>query len=560
LQLVLDEGRPQFSLIHFWPGDALRVQAREPLALNRWTHLAVTYDGSSRAAGVSLYVDGRRVPTEVVRDNLTRDFAHRGEWGDSSPGGVEPALGARFRDVGFRGGAIDELRVFDRRLTALEVAVVMLQPDREPAAAVPDALAARLTAASQEERFEHFRLRFDEAYQAQLKALKDLRKAEDDAITQVRQVMVLKEATVPRPTRVLKRGAYDAPGDVVEPGTPASIFPMPADLPRNRLGLARWMIDSRNPLVSRVAVNRFWYLLFGRGIVSSLEDFGSQGQPPTHPELLDWLARDFMASDWNVKRLCKQLVLSATYRQSSTPSDLNIYETDPDNLLLARGPRYRLAAEQIRDNALAASGLLAPTIGGPSVMPYQPAGLWEESGTGKSYRQSKGEGLYRRSLYTFWRRTSPPPSMTTFDAPGRETCRVRRERTNTPLQALVLLNDPQYVEASRVLAEKLLRDAVPGMAKEAAGGGASERDQLERRIVAAFRLATSVSPTAKQLDVLVRLHDEQWKHFASAKADAEALVSVGEAPRDKSLDVARHAAMTVLVEALLNYDECITKR
>ena len=358
--------------------------------------------------------------------------------------------------------------------------------------------------------------------------------------------MVMKELPVPRATHVLRRGAYDAPGDLVEAGTPASVLPFPSDWPKNRLGLARWLIDDRNPLTARVTVNRYWQMFFGRGLVATSEDFGSQGQPPTHPELLDWLARRFIDSGWNVKELCRLIVLSATYRQSSAPrEEARLYVDDPENRLLARGPRYRLSAEQIRDNALAVSELLVKRIGGQSVMPYQPAGLWEESGTGKSYAQSHGEGLYRRSLYTFWRRTSPPPSMTTFDAVSREVCVARRERTATPLQALVLLNDPQFVEAARVLAEKLVRQA---------------DSTAESRLETAFRLLTSRTPSAAECEILLKLYDDQRDKFAAAPEEAKALLSVGEAPRDENVDAADLAAMAMVVRMLFNFDECVTKR
>lgn len=527
--LLLDDGRVVFSLIHFWPGNAIRVETTKPIPAQAWTHLAVTYDGRSQAAGVRIFVDGVAAELQVVRDRLTRDIRHRAEWGDSNAGSVEIALGARFRDVGFRQGAIDDFLIFDRQLSPLEVR----------------ALAGGDVATSGDgERFEHFLLQSDEPYRQAVEELLALRRAEDELVTQVRQIMVLQESPEPRPTHVLRRGAYDSPLERVSPDTPAGIFPFPDEFPRNRLGLARWMVDDRNPLVSRVAVNRFWQMLFGRGLVPTSEDFGAQGQPPTHPELLDWLARHFMDSGWNVKELCRLIVLSATYRQSSMPQDAAQLETDPDNRLLARGPRYRLSAEQIRDNALAVSGLLAPRLGGPSVRPYQPAGLWEESGTGKSYVPSTGADLYRRSLYTFWRRTSPPPTMISFDATSREVCTARRERTATPLQALVLMNDPQFVEAARVLAEKLVRD----------------EPDLTSRLNTAFRLMTSRAARAPELALLLHLHQEQLDRFAHTPDDARALLSVGESPRVEQLDVADHAATAVVINLLMNYDECVTKR
>ena len=537
--LILDDGRLQFSLIHFWPGNAIQIQSKQAIPTNEWTHVAVVYDGSSRASGLRLFVDGRPVEFDVIKDNLTRDIKYRSEWGDSNSGGVEMSLGARFRDVGFRHGLIDELAVYDHELSPLEIGRLSLEfPDPEFRER-KDRLKFTVS-----DRFEHYLMRHDEPYRMALKELQTLRNEENELVTRVRQIMTMAELPEHRPTHVLKRGAYDAPGELVAADTPSSILPFPDGAPRNRLGLARWMTDPRNPLPSRVAVNRFWSLFFGRGLVASVEDFGGQGQSPSHPELLDWLARDFMNHGWNVKRLCKQIVLSATYSQSSMPRNRKLSIDDPENRLLGRGPRFRLSAEQLRDNALAVSGLLVSKIGGPSVMPYQPAGLWEESGTGKSYAQAKGEGLYRRSLYTFWRRTSPPPSMLIFDATGRETCTARRERTATPLQSLVLLNDPQFIEAARVLAEKLIE----------------QHADNEARILAAFRTLTSRFPSEKEKIILRRLYAEQKSHFERTPNDAREFLAIGEKPRNEKMDVTDHAAMTVVVTSLMNLDECVTRR
>lgn len=543
--LVLDNGLPVVSLIHFWPGNAIQISGNKKVPVGQWTHITITYDGSSHAAGLKVYLNGSPADVTVVRDKLTRDFKHRPEWGDSNSGGVELSLGARFRDVGFKDGAVDELLIYGQELTSLEVAALQKQYllPRDPNDESTALAAAKLDNASA--RFEHYLHRHDQPYQAALKELQALRTEENELVTSVRQIMTMRELDQPRPTFILKRGAYDAPGQQVTADTPAGVLSFPDNLPHNRLGLAKWMTDDRNPLVSRVAVNRFWSFFLGTGLVASVEDFGAQGQSPSHPELLDWLSRDFMDHGWDVKRLCKQIVLSATYRQSTVPSDPKQYIEDPDNRWLSRGARHRLSAEQIRDNALAVSGLLVPKLGGPSVMPYQPAGLWEEAGTGKSYHQAKGEGLYRRSLYTFWRRTSPPPTMITFDATGRETCTARRERTATPLQSLVLLNDPQFIEAARVLAEKLIKQYP---------------EAIEPRMQAAFRLLTSRTPTDKETAILVRLYSDQKSHFVAAEADAKALLTVGDTARDDKLNAADHAATTVVIQALMSFDECVTKR
>jgi hypothetical protein len=309
------------------------------------------------------------------------------------------------------------------------------------------------------------------------------------------------------------------------------------------LGLAQWLTEPRHPLTARVAVNRFWQLLFGRGIVTTPEDFGSQGQLPSHPELLDWLAKSMVDSGWDVKGLLKRIVMSATYRQNSDCAAV-LHNRDPDNVLLARGPRYRLPAEMLRDNALFASGLLVSRVGGPPVKPYQPAGLWEEK-SGAKYDRDTGEGSHRRSLYTFWKRTSPPPAMVTLDAAKREVCVVKRATTTTPLQALVLLNDPQYVEAARALAERAMTE-----------GGT----QVEDRLVFTFRTLTSRRPTGPEIGVLKQLLEEQRQDFASRPEAAQQFLAVGDHKRNEKLDAAELAAMAVVAEAVMNFDENVMKR
>jgi hypothetical protein len=326
--------------------------------------------------------------------------------------------------------------------------------------------------------------------------------------------------------------------------TPASLPPFPADEPRNRLGLARWLTSRQNPLAARVVVNRIWRMHFGRGIVSTQEDFGSQGRLPTHPELLDFLAATFMDGGWDVKALHRLIVTSATFQQSSAVEAGRVAR-DPENQMLARGPKRRLFAEAIRDSALAASGLLTRTIGGPAVRPYQPAGLWEQSGTGKTYKQDTGSNLYRRSLYTFWRRTSPPPSMITFDAVSREVCSARREVTTTPLQSLVLLNDPQFVEAARRLAENVSR-------RFPADASARHR--------AAFRALIGRSPDDTEARILGRLFDEQQALFAADPDSAARVLAVGESRWDSTLPPVDLAATTMVVSGVMNFDEFIVLR
>ena len=356
--------------------------------------------------------------------------------------------------------------------------------------------------------------------------MKKLREEENTLVNGVREIMSMGDLPTPRPTYVLKRGEYDKRGDAVTPDTPPSILALDPQLPRNRLGLAKWLIDERNPLTARVLVNRYWQLHFGHGLVVTAEDFGSQGSLPTHPELLDWLARHFMESGWDLKALHKLIVLSATYRQSSEASP-ELRSRDPDNRLLARGPAQRLSAEMLRDQALAAAALLVNKIGGPSVKPSQPEGVWEET-AGAKYEPDKGDALYRRSLYTFWKRTAPHPMMTTFDAAERNNCTVRRQPTSTPLQALVLLNDPQFVEASKQIGERV----------------AKEGNEPDERITVIFRSLTGRRPSSREMSILRRLHHEQESASGTATNNAPSSAS----------------ALAAVATAVLNFDEAVTKR
>ncbi|HTL17718.1 MAG TPA: DUF1553 domain-containing protein, partial [Patescibacteria group bacterium] len=430
---------------------------------------------------------------------------------------------------GFKNGLIDEFEVYDRSLTPAEVRLVGSSENRAP---------------SKDELRAFYLSRMDDRYQTARAELQSLREEENQLIDSVREISVMKEMPERRPTYLLKRGAYDAKGEKVEPDTPEKIFGFASNLPRNRLGLAEWMTDPHNPLPARVAVNRAWRMHFGRGLVLTEEDFGTQGKLPTHPALLDWLAATFMENHWDLKALHKTIVMSATYRQSSQATP-ELLVKDPDNQLLARGPKHRLRAEEIRDNALAVSGLLSGKIGGPSVKPYQPDGLWEQSGTASHYTQDKGEGLYRRSLYTFWKRIVPPPNMLLFDAPTREVCTARRETTTTPLQALVLLNDPQFLEAARVMAEHLVRESGNDPAACVTRG---------------FRLTTGREPKPRELALLEQLYAEQLKHFQSDPTAAGQYLKIGERPPDKSLPPEQIAATAVLASALMNLDEFVTER
>jgi hypothetical protein len=378
------------------------------------------------------------------------------------------------------------------------------------------------------------------------KEVAKLKKKVDEADLAIPTALVMRELPKPRPTYILIRGAYDKHGEEVSSATPSSLLPMADTLPRNRLGLAQWLVDPANPLTARVTVNRLWQSIFGTGIVSTPGDFGTQGSLPSHPELLDWLAVEFVESGWDIKAMMRLLVTSATYRQSSQLNP-TLTERDPQNRLLARGSRYRLQAEFLRDQALAASGLLVRKIGGPSVRPYHPPGLYEQVVAGKgasTYVQDKGTGLYRRTMYSYWKRSVPNPSMLTFDAPFRETCTVRRSRTNTPMQALNLMNDPTYVEAAKFLAHRMLVEGGP---------------TVESRLTYGFRLVTARPPTIQELSHLQAATQRSIAEFEANPEEASALLKEGEAPFDESPIPIELAAYSIVASIILNLDETVTR-
>ena len=424
-----------------WPGDSVMVITERVVPVDSWTHVAVTYAGSSRASGLRVFLDGDPFLVRVVRDGLTKEMTPDGP-------GPDLAIGYRFRDSGFRGGRVDEFRLFDRTLAPPEVASLAGRPDLDQAWTTPT---EQLT----EQQSENLRaVHQATAAMGLIAARADLRPRRQERgrlIETLPEIMTMRELAMPRPAHILQRGAYDAPGLEVTADTPSALPPFPADLPRNRLGLARWLFRPENPLTARVAVNRLWQPMFGRGLVETSENFGRQGTPPTHLELLDWLATEFVASGWDVRQMIRLMATSATYRQSSR-ADVALLARDPANALLARGLVRKLTAEMIRDGALAVSGLLNETRGGPPVRPYQPSGL-NDVASGGGHQQSTGPDLYRRTLYTFWKRTVLHPSLAIFDAADRINCAIRRQTTSTPLQALALLNDPQIVEAARHLAK-----------------------------------------------------------------------------------------------------------
>ncbi|HET6251111.1 MAG TPA: DUF1553 domain-containing protein, partial [Tepidisphaeraceae bacterium] len=533
--LLVDGGKINVHMIHHWTDDALKVICKKTLALNTWQHILVTYDGSRKARGLKIYVDGKSQAFDVAFDNLKETIATE-----------KPLhLGRREESLPFK-GALGEIQFFGRELTAENASQLAAGKPIVPTSQLLHTAAKDRTDGQRAQLRQFYLDRLDPEYPRLKAALADCVRQKDDIEKAEVPLMIMRDMPTPRDTFVLKRGRYDQPGEKVTPDVPAAIFPMSPDAPRNRLGLARWIVDPANPLTARVAVNRWWQMYFGVGIVKTSEDFGVTGEFPSHPELLDYLATELVSSGWNVKAMQKLIVMSATYRQSSNIS-AEALERDPENRLLARGPRFRLAAETIRDSALAISGLLVEHVGGPSVKPYQPDGLWEDVSVdhrGK-YVADKGDGLYRRSLYTFWKRTCPPPAMMSFDAPLREVCLARRARTNTPLQSLVLMNDPQFVEAARNLAERMIKH-----------GGNSPADCLNF----AYRIALDREPTDAERQILLELFEEARAKYRSDKPAAEKLLAVGQSPVDKEQDAATLAAYTVVASTILNLDETISKR
>ncbi|WP_321474638.1 DUF1553 domain-containing protein [uncultured Paludibaculum sp.] len=511
------------------PAKEYQVRSDEWIEQGRLYHAAVVSDGKQ----VSLFLDGE--PTKLIVEKQTL------------PGPVEvdgpidlnnTATGCFFR------GRLDDLRVYGQALRPEQAEQLALEYPAQVLLATP----------GKRSRDQYSRLRqyyltkvapadWRGAY-AEFKKLSEQKELLEE---QIPTTMVMAEAAKPRDTYLLGRGDYTNKVEKVTPGVPAMLPPLPAGAKADRLALAQWLVNPNHPLTARVAVNRYWQMYFGTGIVKTSEDFGSQGEPPVHPELLDWLATEFIRTGWDVKGMQRLIVTSAAYRQSSkvTPA---LHEKDPENRLLARGPRFRLQAEMIRDNALAVSGLLKEKVGGPSVLPYQPAGLWEELAFGEAfsaqeYKQDHGDKLYRRSMYTFWKRTVPPASLNTFDAPDREKCTARRAVTNTPLQALVTLNDPTYVEAARNLAQELL--------------GKPETD--DQRLRDAFQQVTARPPSKEELQVLRASLRGEMATYKQNKANAEDLLKIGESAVNRKVEPATLAAWTNLCTVLLNLDETITK-
>ena len=526
-QVSLEENHWDVRLAHAFPYNAIHLVSKDTIAKEQWQHLMLTYDGSSQAEGVNLYVNGQPLSFKVEQDQLYKDIVFQRERTDT-----HLKVGARWRSKGFKGGGVDELVVYDRELSPIEVRYWV-------DASSPLQHEEKGNPRSEEELLPVF-LHQQSGYQAMGDSLTAYRKQYDKLVESIQELMVIEEREAYRPTYLLERGAYDAPGEEVFPLPPEVLIAEGMEYPSNRLGLVQWLFSTENPLTARVVANRLWQQCFGRGLVKTAEDFGNQGSLPTYPKLLDYLAIELMESGWDIKALLRQIVTSATYRQSSEASDL-VLENDPENEWISRGPSQRLSAEMLRDHILAASGLLVKKVGGPSVKPYQPEGLWRVN-TGR-YEPDSGANLYRRSLYTFWKRTVPPPSMNTFDAPSRSYCLVRRQKTHTPLQALTLLNDPQFQEAARVMGQKILEE---GMSKEEGIGYI-------------FTRLTSRYPTEEELSTLVDLFQEQKEVFEKEPNKAKGWLEVGEYPLPETFDPATLSAYAIVGSTIMNFYEAIHK-
>lgn len=538
--LFLDSlNRPSVNLVSLRPHNYIQITANISIPTDEWHHVLFTYDGSSRADGLQLYVDGKKVECSIDYDNLYGSIIRR--WRKSKEWKERPIMvfrSGRYHtgENGVFQGIIDEVNIFQKMLSPPEVIALYANESNTP---------FNQEALSTDDLLDHYLLNEDREYHSLNAKMADLLVEKLDLVKDIPEIMVMEDLPQSRKTFILDRGQYNAPTEEVQAATPHIVLPFPESLPKNRLGLANWLIDKENPLTARVAVNRYWQMIFGRGLVKTPHDFGTQGALPSHPELLDWLAINFQETDWNIRALIKSSVMSATYRQSSISQPLH-KEIDPNNIYLAHAPSYRLQAEMIRDNALAASGLLSPKIGGPSVKPYQPEGIWDFGSMASGpYKVGSGEELYRRSMYTYIRRTAPHPAMIAFDAPNRLTCVSKRENTNTPLQALVLLNDPEFVEAARVLAQRMQLE-----------GGST----LEEQTQYGFQLIFGRKADKEEIELVQEQYKLALSRFEQDPSAAKDLLAVGEYPFPDDLDQTQTAALAMLTNTWMSFDEAYMKR
>jgi hypothetical protein len=529
--LYIRDNKLELSMAHTAPSDAITKISKSSLPRDQWLQFTFTYDGSGKASGLKLFQDGIELEMITTMDQLAKDILLDYK---EQPG---LQVGAWDRGYGLKDGKVDDILVYNRALTEFEVQVLA---GRSQWSLITMKAPQQLTDDEKSTLRKYYMANVNKTLLDMNDGLKKKRAELADSTENIQEYMIMQEMPEPRQAYLLKRGNYDELGEEVFPNTPESILPFPKELPKNRYGLAQWLTDADHPLTARVAVNRYWQNFFGTGLVKTSEDFGNQGEMPSHPELLDWLAVTFCESGWDIKKMCKLMVMSATYCQSSMASTTN-RERDPENRLLSRGPSVRLSAEMIRDNALLASGLLNKKIGGKSVKPYQPDGLWEINNT--SYKADAGDGVYRRSVYVLIKRSVPNPTLATFDATSRSYCVSRRQQTNTPLQALVTLNDPTYVEATKVLGEQMTLSSDPSQA-----------------IVVAYRKLTGRTPSSEELDLLNRLRANELEKFRKEKGKSKGLLAAGQYQMNKHVDPALVAANAVVASVILNSDATLMKR
>lgn len=532
-----DKNRINLRLINMAPGNMIHIRSKDSLPINQWTQLAFTYEGTGEAEGVKLYQNGAPLIFEILIDKLSKSIKPVSASGlklEKRPILIGKTYEGSTGDNGLFMGKMDEIKIYGRPLTGLEVKQLFSQYS-EQESQIDQTL------------IQNHWIKSHPKYTTLKNDLRQKLNQWREVMEPVLEVMVMEEMSQARTTYLYNRGNYNEPTETVETKTPEVLPQMSADLPKNRLGLAQWLFQKDHPLTARVAVNRYWQLLMGNGLITTPTDFGVQGALPSHPELLDWLALYFSENDWNIRSLIKKIVTSHTYKQKSLFGDEK-NKIDPNNTYLARGSNYRLPAEMIRNNALAVSGLLSEKVGGPSVKPYQPEGLWKEKNTFSlrllEYKESEGEDLYRRGMYTFIKRGSPPPSLVTFDATSREICTIKRENTSSPLQSLILLNDKQFVEASRVFAQRIL---------------GSQGKNLQEQIKFGFRLATSRWPKESELTALIELYQRQLNYYEKNKPAANQIIQVGASKMKSSNEIPKIAAMTLVANTLLNLNESYFK-
>ncbi len=529
--LSVKNNKFEMTMAHTAPSNAIIKISGMTVPRGKWMHLSMGYDGSSQAKGFKFYVDGNELAMETVMDQLYKDIIFHSK--------KEPALqiGGWWRGVGFKGGKVDDITIYNRELTPFEINVLA---NKTSWTTIAKKAAGDLNEAEKKILKDYYLAEEDTLIKKEKNQLAKFRTELSDSTEKIPEIMVMQEMAKPKKSTMFLRGQYNAPGMEVFPNTPSAVLAFKTNLPKNRWGLAQWLTHDEHPLTSRVAVNRMWQVFFGTGLVKTAEDFGNQGEMPSNPALLDWLAVNFRETGWDLKKLNKVIVMSATYRQDSYAS-ASMRELDPENRLLARGPANRLSAEMIRDNALVASGLINRKIGGKSVKPYQPAGLWEINSA--TYKQDTTDEVYRRSLYVIVKRSVPNPTLSIFDASSRSSCLVRRQKTNTPIQALVTLNDPGFLEAAKVMGETM-----------------SHEKDMDKSIRDAYRKLTGIYPTATQVSLLKKLRDVELDKFRQSPEKTKGWINAGMYVVKKTQDMPLIAANAVVASTILNSDATITKR